>query len=58
MGLEKVNLDIEMDFTNLKFSFEILIFFKDFFLFDFFILSVMVFQCVVLKNRKLNFQLH
>jgi hypothetical protein len=32
MGLEKINLDIEMDFTNSQFSIQILNFFKDFFL--------------------------
>jgi hypothetical protein len=42
MGLEKINLNIEMDFTNLKFSFQILKNLRDFFLLDFFILSVMV----------------
>jgi hypothetical protein len=44
MGLDKINLDIKMDFMNLKFWFKIL--------FDFFILSVMV------KSYRLNFQLH
>jgi len=58
MGLEKINLDIEMDFMNLKFSFEILKNLKEFFLLDFFILIVMVLQCVVVKNCKLSFQLH
>jgi hypothetical protein len=58
MGLEKFNLDFKMDFMNLKFSFEILKFFKDFFLFGFFILSVMVLQCVVVKKYRLSFQLH
>jgi hypothetical protein len=47
-----------MDFTNLKFSFEIFKYLKDFFLFDFFILSVMVLQGVVVKNYRLSFQLH
>jgi hypothetical protein len=53
MGLEKINLDFEMDFTNLKF--EILKMLRDFFLFDFFILSVMILQCVVVKNISLVF---
>jgi len=52
MGLEKINLDIKMDFTNLKISFEILKFLKEFFLFDFFILSVMV------KSYRLSFKFH
>jgi hypothetical protein len=56
MGLEKINLDIEMDFMNLKF--EILKILRDFFLLDFFILSVMVLQCVVVKSYRLNFQFH
>jgi hypothetical protein len=50
MGLEKINLNIEMDLMNLKFSFQIFKCFRDFFLLDFFILSVMVFQCVVVKK--------
>jgi hypothetical protein len=45
MGLERVNLNIEMDL-------------KEFFLFDFFILSVMVLQCVLVKSCRFNFQLH
>jgi hypothetical protein len=57
MGLEKINLDIEMDFTNFHFHFKSF-FFKDFFLLDFFILSDMVFQCVALKIYKFSFQLH
>jgi hypothetical protein len=51
MGLEKINLDIKMDFMNLKFEIWILNFLRDFFLLDFFILNVMVFQCVVVKKR-------
>ncbi len=58
MGLEKINLIIKMDFTNLKFSFEISKKIIDIFLLDFFILSVMVFQCVVVKSCRFNFQLH
>ncbi len=42
----------------MKFSFKILKFLRDFFLFDCFILSVMVLQCVVVKSSKLGFQLH
>jgi hypothetical protein len=56
MGLEKINLYIEMDFTNLKFSLKILKFFKDFFLLDFFISNVMVPQFVVVKSCRFNFQ--
>jgi len=56
MGLEIINLDIKVDFTNLKFSFKILKFLRDFSLLDFFILSAMVFQCVVFKSYRLNFQ--
>jgi hypothetical protein len=58
MGLEKVNLDIEMEFTNLKFSFQILKCLKKKNLFHFFILSVMVLQCVVAKICRFSFQLH
>jgi hypothetical protein len=57
MGFEKINLDIEMDFTNLEFSFEILKFYI-FFLLDIFTLSVMVLQCAVVKSCLLSFQLH
>jgi hypothetical protein len=42
----------------LKFSFKIEFLLKDFVLFDFFILSVMVLQFVVVKNYRLSFQLH
>jgi hypothetical protein len=56
MGLKNINLDIKMDFTNLKFK--ILKFLRDFFLFDFFILSVMKLQCVMVKSYRLSFQLH
>jgi hypothetical protein len=55
MGLENINLDIKMDFMNLKFSFEILKFLEDFFLLNFFILNLMVLQCVVVKNYELSF---
>jgi hypothetical protein len=58
MGFEKNNLDIELDFMYLKFSFKIEFLLKDFVLFDFFILSVMVLQFVVVKNYRLSFQLH
>jgi len=47
-----------MNFTNLKFSFGILQFLKEYFLFDFFILIVMVLQCVVVKSYTFTFQLH
>jgi hypothetical protein len=47
-----------MDFANLKFSFEISKKIINIFLLDFFILSVMVFQCVVVKSCRFNFQLH
>jgi hypothetical protein len=36
MGLEKINLNIKVDFMNLKFSFQILKILRDFFLLDFF----------------------
>jgi hypothetical protein len=49
-AFKKVNLNIKMDFMNLKFEIKIQLFLKDFFLLDFFILSVMVFQCVVVKS--------
>ncbi len=55
MGLEKINLDIEMDFTIFLFSFNFFKKLKDFFLLDFFILSVMVLQCVVVKSYRLSF---
>jgi hypothetical protein len=58
MGFEKNSLDIELDFMYLKFSFKIEFLLKDFVLFDFFILSVMVLQFVVVKNYRLSFQLH
>jgi hypothetical protein len=50
MGLEKINLNIKIDLTNLEFSFKILILFRNFFLLDFFILSVMVLQYAVIKK--------
>jgi hypothetical protein len=45
-----------MEFMNLKF--EILKILKDFFLLDSFILSVMVLQCVMVKNYRFSFQFH
>jgi hypothetical protein len=57
MGLEKINLNIKMDFTNFHFHFHFN-FFENFFLFDLSILNVMVLQCVVVKNYRLSFQLH
>jgi hypothetical protein len=39
-----------MGFMNLKFLFEINNFLRNIFLLDFFILIVMVFQCVVVKK--------
>jgi hypothetical protein len=58
MGFEEIDLNIELDFTNLKFSFKIKKYLKDFFLLDFFILIVMVLQCVVVKKYRLSSQLH
>jgi hypothetical protein len=58
MGLEKVNLDMEMEFTNFKFSFQIFKILNFFFLLDTFILSVMILQCVVVKSYMLSFQFH
>jgi hypothetical protein len=58
MGLEKVNFNIKMDLTNLKLEIKELNFLKDFILLDFFILNVMVLQCVVVKSCRLSFQVH
>jgi len=58
MGLEKVNLDMKMEFINFKFSFQIFKIMKKKFLLDTFILSVMILQCVVVKSYRLSFQFH
>jgi hypothetical protein len=56
MGIQKINLDIEMNFANLKF--EILKLLREFFLLGIFILSVMVFQCVLVTSYRFSFQFH
>jgi hypothetical protein len=59
MDLEKINLDIKMDFMNLKFEiWNLKKIWEIFSCLIFFILSVMVLQCVVVKSYNLNFQLH
>jgi hypothetical protein len=44
-----------MDLQIWNFSFQILQFLRDLFLLDFFILGVMVFQCMVVKSYRLSF---
>jgi hypothetical protein len=56
MDLEKINLDIEMDFTNLKISFKKIL--RDFFLLDFFHLKCYGISMCGGKSYKLSFQLH
>jgi hypothetical protein len=58
MDLEKINLYMEMEFMNLEFSFQIFKILKKKILLDFFIISVMILQCVLIKSYRFSFQFH
>jgi hypothetical protein len=57
-ALKKIKLDIKMNFTNWNLKIWIFKILRNFFLLEFFILSVMALQCVVIKSYRLSFQLH